>query len=695
MKHTVISKTAFTLLACVAVVIAAATFVEDVRGTAFVKEQVYSAWWFRLLWMAVALTGAWQMVRMHLWHRFSVCLLHLSFLIILAGALTTALTSRQGMIHLRQHVPVAVYMEEGRVVEPLPFTIELDTFYIDYYPGTEAHSGYTSVVNVEGETSAISMNNILRQDGWRLYQSSFDEDLQGSWLTATYDPWGIGITYVGYLLLAISAVLLLIDRRETFVRLLRHPALKRGLVAVALLLWCCTALALPVVKRQQADALKREQVVYGDRVVPLNTAAIDFVQKLYGKKTFHGLSPEQVVISWQLHPRDWRDVPILQVKSKNRILLQQLRLDGPYISVNDLFDDTGHYRLEELYKQEFGTHSKLEKAIQETDEKLGVVLMLERGTLYKPLPQDGSVQPLSEAKVEAELLYNAVPFSKILFMVNLTVGFILFFMLLWRLTRAKASVGKPQRIVGRIATVLLLCAFLFQLSGYILRWYISGTVPLTNGYETMQFVALVTMLIALLLTSFSLMGGKQRGGLSALVLPFGFLISGFTLLVAWLGQMNPRITSLMPVLQSPWLSSHVSLIMISYSLFAFITLNAIVALILMARKKSEAQVSASLETITVLSRLMLYPAVLLLSVGIFLGAVWANVSWGSYWSWDPKEVWALVTMIVYGIAFHRQSLPWLRRPVAFHLYMIFAFLTVLMTYFGVNYLLGGMHSYAG
>ena len=695
MKHTVISKTAFTLLACVAVVIAAATFVEDVRGTAFVKEQVYSAWWFRLLWMAVALTGAWQMVRMHLWHRFSVCLLHLSFLIILAGALTTALTSRQGMIHLRQHVPVAVYMEEGRVVEPLPFTIELDTFYIDYYPGTEAHSGYTSVVNVEGETSAISMNNILRQDGWRLYQSSFDEDLQGSWLTATYDPWGIGITYVGYLLLAISAVLLLIDRRETFVRLLRHPALKRGLVVVALLLWCCTALALPVVKRQQADALKREQVVYGDRVVPLNTAAIDFVQKLYGKKTFHGLSPEQVVISWQLHPRDWRDVPILQVKSKNRILLQQLRLDGPYISVNDLFDDTGHYRLEELYKQEFGTHSKLEKAIQETDEKLGVVLMLERGTLYKPLPQDGSVQPLSEAKVEAELLYNAVPFSKILFMVNLTVGFILFFMLLWRLTRAKASVGKPQRIVGRIATVLLLCAFLFQLSGYILRWYISGTVPLTNGYETMQFVALVTMLIALLLTSFSLMGGKQRGGLSALVLPFGFLISGFTLLVAWLGQMNPRITSLMPVLQSPWLSSHVSLIMISYSLFAFITLNAIVALILMARKKSEAQVSASLETITVLSRLMLYPAVLLLSVGIFLGAVWANVSWGSYWSWDPKEVWALVTMIVYGIAFHRQSLPWLRRPVAFHLYMIFAFLTVLMTYFGVNYLLGGMHSYAG
>jgi cytochrome c-type biogenesis protein CcsB len=310
--------------------------------------------------------------------------------------------------------------------------------------------------------------------------------------------------------------------------------------------------------------------------------------------------------------------------------------------------------------------------------------------LFHPLPKDGSVQPLSDKKVCAELLYNAVPFSKILFMVNLTLGFVLFFWMLRQMlnTDLRLTRQRVRRVVECGAKVLLLGAFLFQLFGYCLRWYISGTVPLTNGYETMQFVALVTMLIALVLSTLN-------ARLSAVILPFGFLISGFTLLVAYLGEMNPRITSLMPVLQSPWLSSHVSLIMISYSLFAFITLNAVVALILMARKKNEAQMQASLETITVLSRLMLYPAVLLLAIGIFLGAVWANVSWGTYWSWDPKEVWALVTMIVYGIAFHRNSLPWLRRPLAFHLYLFFAFLTVLMTYFGVNYLLGGMHSYAG
>lgn len=702
MKSSGISNTAFILIACVAVVIAAATFVEDVQGTAFVTAHVYRAWWFRLLWLAVAITGVWQMVRMRLWHRFSVSLLHVSFLVILAGALTTALTSRQGTLHLRQHEPVSVYMSDERVVENLPFTLELDTFSIDYYPGTEAHSGYTSVVSFadaadgKHEREVISMNHPLTLSGWRLYQSSFDEDLQGSWLMATYDPWGTVVTYVGYLLLAIAAVLLLTDRRESFVRLLRHPALRRGLLCGLMLMGCTTMFALPVIKRSQADSLRSEQVVYGDRVVPLNTAAIDFVQKLYGKHGFRGLTPEQVVVSWQLHPLEWRKVPILKVqRTKYGALLERLGLEGPYISVSDLYDAAGNYRLEALYREVMGSHNKLEKAIQEMDEKVGVVMMLERGTLFRPLPKDGSVQLLSDTKVGAELLYNAVPFSKILFMVNLTLGFVLFFWMLRQMlntnlpsTDLRLTRQRVRRVVECGAKVLLLCAFLFQLFGYVLRWYISGTVPLTNGYETMQFVALVTMLIALLLSTLN-------ARLSAVILPFGFLISGFTLLVAYLGEMNPRITSLMPVLQSPWLSSHVSLIMISYSLIAFITLNAVVALILMARKKNDAQMQASLETITVLSRLMLYPAVLLLAIGIFLGAVWANVSWGTYWSWDPKEVWALVTMIVYGIAFHRNSLPWLRRPLAFHLYLFFAFLTVLMTYFGVNYLLGGMHSYAG
>jgi len=691
----------FLLLALVAVVIAAATFVEDRLGTPFVSSHIYGAWWFRLLWIALAVTGIVQMWRRCLFRRFSVCLLHVAFLIILMGALTTALTSKQGMLHLRQHQPTTEYMlREGRA-DALPFTIELDTFIIDYYPGTEAHSGYTSRVKIESdqlkvksdqlkaESENISMNHILQRDGYRLYQQSFDEDLQGSWLMVTYDPWGTGITYVGYLLLALSAILLLLNKRETFCQLLRHPALKRGLTCLLLLFTLHGHAALPVVKVEQADALKREQVVYGDRVVPFNTVAIDFVQKLCGRKSFHGLTAEQVVVSWQLHPESWREVSILRVKAKHRVLMAKLGLQGDYIRVADLYDRDGTYRLQSLYMKEYGSHSAMEKAIQDIDERLGVVMMLERGTLFKPLPKDGSVAPLSDSKVSAELLYNAVPFTKILFMANLTVGFLLFFVMLWQMLKGQATANRLQTGIVRVSFLLLLCAFLFHLFGYALRWFISGTIPLTNGYETMQFVALVTMLLALLLSLFTFYFSLSTFHFSLLILTGGFLISGFTLLVSYLGQMNPRITALMPVLQSPWLSSHVSLIMISYSLFAFITLNAVVALILTARRRQ------GVESLTVLSRLLLYPAVMCLAVGIFLGAVWANVSWGSYWSWDPKEVWALVTMIFYGIAFHRQSLSWLRRPIPFHLYMIFCFLTVLMTYFGVNYLLGGMHSYGG
>ena len=143
----------------------------------------------------------------------------------------------------------------------------------------------------------------------------------------------------------------------------------------------------------------------------------------------------------------------------------------------------------------------------------------------------------------------------------------------------------------------------------------------------------------------------------------------------------------MPVLVSPWLSIHVSLIMMSYALFAFIMLNGILAL-------CHTRQNDRVEQLTILSRLLLYPAVFFLGAGIFLGAVWANVSWGRYWAWDPKEVWALITFLVYGAAFHSQSLQAFRKPLFFHVYMIIAFLTVLMTYFGVNYVLGGMHSYA-
>ena len=359
------------------------------------------------------------------------------------------------------------------------------------------------------------------------------------------------------------------------------------------------------------------------------------------------------------------------------------------------FDKMTTYRLKP-YIRDFSAPtdikpSPLQKAAIETDEKVALVMMLQNGTLIRPLPTDGSVEPLSKEKLQAELLYNRIPFTKILFMFNLTMGIV--FILVDKLTRYKLTridsvdkiqVGKLTRngaarslstrqLVNLSTKLLLLVALTFHLTGYLLRWYIGGRIPLSNGYETMQFLALCIMAFALF------MSRRFRPALG-----FGFLLSGFTLLVAYLGQMNPQITPLMPVLVSPWLSLHVSVIMMAYALFAFILLNGVWALCL----------PREAEQLMTYSRLLLYPAVFLLTAGIFIGAVWANVSWGRYWGWDPKEVWALITMLIYALPLHAASLPWFKRPKFFHIYLILAFLAVLITYFGVNFFLGGMHSYA-
>jgi hypothetical protein len=176
-----------------------------------------------------------------------------------------------------------------------------------------------------------------------------------------------------------------------------------------------------------------------------------------------------------------------------------------------------------------------------------------------------------------------------------------------------------------------------------------------------------------------------------MLLPFGFLLCGLTLMVSMLGESNPQITQLMPVLQSPLLSIHVVVIMIAYSLLAFIMLNGVTAVIL---HQSQKECKEQIERLQIISQIILYPAIFLLAIGIFIGAVWANVSWGRYWGWDPKEVWALITMLVYALALHPRSLPWFHRTMFFHVFCITAFITVLITYFGVNFLLGGMHSYA-
>ena len=699
-------KTVLLLYLLLTAVLATATFVEYAHGSAFVTTHIYHSIPFMVLWGVLTVLMVAGVCKARMWQRWPSFLLHLSFVVILAGALTSYLTSRKGMLHLRGHEPVFQYVEtESRRTLNLPFALALDTFYVQYYPGTDAPADYVSRVSIvekifgqelgyllpslgrgKGESLlTISMNNVLDHGGYRFYQSSYDEDGQGSWLSVNYDPWGTGITYAGYLLLCIAVVGMLCSKRGGFRRLLRHPLLKRTGSMLAVLLLCTVAYGqgatkrLTIIPRAEADSMATKQVIYHDRVVPLHTLARDFVKKLYGKERFSGLSPEQILLSWQRHPEEWAYVPAIKIK--NGELCRRLGLEGNYARMIDLFSSDGKgaadYRLRAWWQQgeTEGKPSALQKAILETDEKVALILMLQHGTLIRPFPTDGSMKPLSVAKVRAEILYNTISFSKILFMVNLTLGFLSFFWMVYTnvFGKKRAINSSTRRLVNLSTKNLLFLSLLFHLTGYLLRWYIAGRIPLSNGYETMQFLALCILLFACLL---------QRRFQPAV--PFGFLLSGFTLLVSYLGQMNPQITPLMPVLVSPWLSLHVSVIMISYALFAFILLDGILALCL----------PREAERLMVYSRLMLYPAVGLLAVGIFIGAVWANVSWGRYWGWDPKEVWALITLLLYALPLHSTSFPLFRRPRWFHLYCIFAFLSVLVTYFGVNFFLGGMHSYA-
>ena len=711
------------------VVLGIATFVESAKGSSFVTEHIYHSIPFMVLWGALGVLMIFSLWKKTFFQVGPKILLHFSFLLILAGALTTFLTSKKGMMHLRMGEPTFQFVEEGtRKVLDLPFTLTLDTFYIDYYPGTEAPADYVSIATSDelratsghaeqdsslftlhsSLTHTISMNNILTHKGYRFYQSSFDDDRRGSWLNVNYDPWGTGITYAGYIMCIIAMIGLMVHPRGGFRRLLRvtgesatsdelratsGPSLTlprregrpcstdfsllitRSSLLVALIALATTAFAqgtkkLPIIPLEEAEDKVEMQVIYNDRVMPLNTLARDFVRKLYGKDSFSGLTPEQILLSWQRYSEEWAYVPAIKIKSDE--LRARLGVKGKYARMIDLFeyDKQTTYKLtwimRELSSSTNNKPSPLQKAIMETDEKVALVLMLQNGTLIRPLPTDGSVEPLSKEKLQAELLYNRIPFTKILFMFNLTMGILLL------VTSYKLrATSKPY--LSLVARSSLLVALTFHLTGYLLRWYIGGRIPLSNGYETMQFLALCIMAFALFISR------RFRPAI-----PFGFLLSGFALLVSYLGQMNPQITPLMPVLVSPWLSLHVSVIMMSYALFAFILLNGVWALC----------VPREAERLMTYSRLMLYPALFLLTTGIFIGAVWANVSWGRYWGWDPKEVWALITMLVYALPLHAASLPWFRKSRFFHIYTIAAFLSVLITYFGVNFFLGGMHSYA-
>ena len=576
-------------------------------------------------------------------------LLHISLLVIVVGGVMTWLTGDRGQVRLGKGEEVSAYQLADGSVRQFPFRLLLDSFTVAYYPGGEVPRDFVSYLRVDGEPTEVSVNNIASVNGYRLCQMSYDTEGH-TVLGVNHDPLGIGMVYTGFLLFAVAGLWLMLSRVSGF-----RKAVKR-LSAVTVLLCAvaggASAETIAGVPRQQADSLSRKQVMYNGRVMTFNSLARDFTLKITGDTRYRGLSPEQFMASWLLYPEQWQGERAILVKDK--ALRDCLGLDGRYASLDDLFSASDYYRLRDLYGK---GNAELDRAIEELDEKVGLIMDLLAGNLIMRLPDNAD--SMSAARVEAEIVYNQVPFSTLIFIL-LFCGAAVAFAGLFRLPKFSA-----------VAVAFLCIALLLQLTAYILEWYMSGHIPLANTGETMEFLLLV--LLPLLLVFHRT---------SPLLLPVGMLFAGAVALVAHLIGSNPVLTPLMPVLASPWLSIHVTLVMTAYALFGFTVTCSVISFFSPSRR----------ERLMWLDRVMLYPALYLLGLGIITGAVWANVSWGRYWAWDPKETWALITFIIYAVAMHRSIKP-LNRPVTFHAYMLFAFFAVLMTYFGVN-ALSSLHAYS-
>ena len=677
-------KIILALYILIAVCIGLATIIERYHGTAFVGRHIYGAWWFSALWAVLTVASFAYIMQQRMYKRLAVFLLHISLVVILAGALTTHLFAKRGTVRLRTGIAEINYIDTENHVERFPFSLTLKEFRIVNYPGTNAPLDYQSVIESGHEEMLVSMNHIGYIDGYRLFQQSYDTDGEGVTLGVSHDPWGIAITYLGYLLLLLGIIATLLSRKT------QMRALYRKALTILLLLVSMSANAqdkLPVIDKDIAHRMGTIQVLYNNRICPLNTVATDFAIKMTGSASWHGYSANEIFFSWMIYYSPWEKELLLNNKRKGadeRNAVAEMFYNGQFTKIFPyrIGDNVNWYspgaqslpreipvKEQFFIKQsmDFLTESIVTGQRERAFEIIAKIKLFQREMTGDLLP--------SESSTQAELFYNSLRSQKWPVFLALTLSLLLCVAML-------TSVGEKRLKRVSLSFMALLTVYItLQLA---LRWWIGGHVPVSNGPETMLFMAWVQLLLTLFLRkSFPI------------ITAFGPLMSSFCLLVAMLGGNSSPISPLMPVLQSPLLSVHVMTVMCAYALFALQMLIGIRALFLIKKKKGNNQChDTEVERATALSQLLLYPAVFLLAIGIFLGAVWANVSWGNYWSWDPKETWALITLMVYAVPFHRVSIPAFARPLCYHCYMVCAFLSVIITYFGVNYLLGGMHSYA-
>jgi len=538
---------------------------------------------------------------------------------------------------------------------------------------------------------------------------------------------------------------------------MRSPAATTaGATVIALFLFATPARlsadAAPVVQGDNislthADQLGRLVVQdHKGRLKPFNTLASEVLRKVSRKEELYGMNPDQVMIGMMVNSQEWYEVPMIKLGKHEK--LAQMFGEGSHAAYADFFDQEGRYVLQEYvrtaYARESIDRNKFDKEIMKIDERVNICNMIFSGRLMRlyPLPDDpnnrwlapGEIQHgsmgadenefirkwylayvqtaksaiesgdwavpgeliselhryqetyggdimISDATVNLDIFLNDLrPFSRLSKFYGL-LGLLFLGVFFTSIFNHKISLKWPLRV----SLGLLGAAFVLHTVGLGLRWYVSGHAPWSNGYESMIYIAWTTILAGLIFSR------KSIGGLAATS-----ILSSTILMVAGLSWLDPEITPLVPVLKSYWLTIHVSLEAGSYG---FLALGAIIGILnlvsmIFLNNNNKDQIHRVIKEMSYVSEMTLIGGLVMISVGTYLGGVWANESWGRYWGWDAKETWALVTILVYAFILHMRLIPGLQSKYAFNVSTLFGFASVMMTYFGVNYYLSGLHSYA-
>ena len=568
------------------------------------------------------------------------------------------------------------------------------------------------------------MNNILKYKGYRFYQSSYDPDEKGTILSVNHDLAGMLVTYTGYALLFIFIILALISKDTVFRNINAgywNSNIRKSLPIIIIFLFLSGLTTVNAQKLIPERAVSEEfgKVLVQDqkgRTKPLFTLSNDILRKVTRENQFEGLNSMQVFLGLYLDFDNWKDVPLISISNKD--LKSKLGVRGKYAAFSDLvsLDSSGTYKISTevntAYSKAPANRDKMDKEMMKIDERVNIIYMIYKGDFLRLFPMKngtqnwGSAQEAllkavnredslylmniiraftdavqtnnivatrqitrsineyqtrfagydlpSKSKTNTELLYYKLNIFERLFPFYATVGLIMLIGLITMVIKGRKEATLFVRILGW----LLFAGFLFHTLGLGLRWYIAGRSPMSNGYESMIFISWVTILAGFIFSR------KSAFALSATA-----VLASMTLMVAHLSFMDPEITNLVPVLKSYWLTLHVSVITGSYGFLGLGAILGLITMILLAlsNDKNRDRIATTIDELTVINYKTLTLGLYFLTIGTFLGAVWANESWGRYWGWDPKETWSLITIIIYSIVIHSRTIPGMKDIFTYNL----------------------------